>query len=70
MTGGVGRGTSTEYYDPDTGAWSPGPDMKEPRYAHTATVLNDGTVYLLGGQSIDATGSRREVSNQGEVYTP
>jgi hypothetical protein len=62
VTGGIGKVDSTEYFDPATGTWSEGSRMVEPRYRHTATVLQDGTVLLVGGQSKD------KISNGSEVY--
>ena len=44
--------STTEIYDPDTNAWTPGPDMAEPRYDHTATALPDGSVLIAGGVTI------------------
>lgn len=39
----------TEIYDPATDIWTKGPDLSEPRYQHTATLLPDGRVLLVGG---------------------
>jgi Kelch motif/Galactose oxidase, central domain len=39
---------STEYYDPDTGAFSAGPPMLQPRAAHVA-VLAGSELVLVGG---------------------
>ena len=44
--------STTEIYDPETNAWTPGPDMAEPRYDHTATALPDGSVLIAGGVTI------------------
>ena len=41
--------SSTEIYDPGSGAFSPGPDMASKRAGHTATELSDGRVLLTGG---------------------
>ena len=41
--------TTTEIFDPFTGEWSPGPDLSEPRWRHSDTLLPDGRVVLLGG---------------------
>ncbi|MDE2837487.1 MAG: hypothetical protein OXL97_08270 [Chloroflexota bacterium] len=46
---------STEIFDPRTDAWSPGPDMLEPRMGHSATVLQDGRVLIVGGIGISPT---------------
>ena len=41
--------STTEIFDPATNSWSPGPDLSEPRGDHTATLLLDGRVLLVGG---------------------
>ena len=41
--------TSTEIYDPATNSWSPGPELSHPRAHHSATLLPDGRVLLIGG---------------------
>lgn len=41
--------TSTEIYNPATGAFDPGPTMRQGRYQHTATLLPDGSVLFVGG---------------------
>jgi hypothetical protein len=40
---------STELYDPGTGTWSARAGMRTPRTNHSATLLNDGTVFVTGG---------------------
>lgn len=58
-SGGMGQGDgaelqmfTTEIYDPDTNAWTPGPNLSEPRYGHSATALPDGSVLIAGGVTI------------------
>ena len=41
--------TSTEIFDPATNSWSPGPELSGPRTNHSATLLPDGRVLLVGG---------------------
>lgn len=40
---------TTEIFNPSTGTWSRGPDMREPKAGHTAQLLADGRVVLMGG---------------------
>jgi MYXO-CTERM domain-containing protein len=40
---------SVEVYDPGANTWSSLPDMKQARYGHTATMLDDGRVLVAGG---------------------
>jgi hypothetical protein len=46
---------TTEYYEPATGLFVRGPNMKWVRKAHSATVLNDGTILLAGGIGLNGT---------------
>ena len=41
--------STTEIFDPATNSWSPGPELSEPRKHHSATLLPDGRVLLIGG---------------------
>lgn len=41
--------STTEIFDPRTNCWSPGPDLSELRGSHSATLLPDGRVLLVGG---------------------
>jgi len=46
-----GRYASTEFYDPDTGKFSPGPQMHWPRFKirHSLVLLQSGAVLVAGG---------------------
>ncbi len=41
--------TTTEIFDPAANSWSPGPELSEPRTSHSATLLPEGRVLLIGG---------------------
>lgn len=49
--------SSTELYDPATGASDPIGSMGTPRNSHSATLLDDGRVLISGGSDIGRVGS-------------
>jgi N-acetylneuraminic acid mutarotase len=42
---------TAELYDPKADTWTPGPDMNLPRAFHTATLLEDGRVFVASGST-------------------
>ena len=46
----------SELYDPETGTWSFTSKLKTPRNRHTATLLADGKVLLVGGSNGSSVG--------------
>ena len=50
---------SVETYDLATNTWSGGRDLGEARAGHTATVLPDGKVVVIGGRGGTQTSNRR-----------
>lgn len=55
---------SAELYDPATRTWSPADALDLGRRDHTATLLNDGTVLVVGGQSPAG------ITPKTEIYDP
>jgi N-acetylneuraminic acid mutarotase len=45
-----------EIYNPATGTWSSGPWMPNPHAMHTATLLPDGQLVIVGGTGVTFTG--------------
>jgi N-acetylneuraminic acid mutarotase len=56
---------SAELYDPATGQWSPTANMSGVRISHTATLLPNGKVLVVGGFNANATNSTYKSA---EVY--
>jgi hypothetical protein len=64
--GGFQRGQESEIYDPVTARFRPGPTMITPRAGHTATLMADGRVLLVGGYP----GEGRPALSSAEVFDP
>jgi hypothetical protein len=58
--------STAELYDPASGTFSPTADMTVPRKAHSATLLNDGTVLVAGG----TTNGANLALASAELYDP
>jgi hypothetical protein len=56
---------SAELYDPATGTFSPTGQMAMPREDHTATLLDDGRVLIVGGNDVGA-----HTTPTAELYDP
>ena len=65
----LGSLASAELYDPQTNSWALAASMHTPRSYHTATLLADGRVLVVGGieASNDVTG---KVLASAELYDP
>ncbi|RKG63263.1 PKD domain-containing protein [Corallococcus sp. CA054B] len=57
---------AVEFYDPATNTWTAGPQMAFARGAHTATLLPNGKVLVVGGVSTGDAVANRVV----ELYDP
>ncbi len=66
VSGGLATATvsSAELYDPTTGSFTPTGSLAEAREEHTATMLPDGRVLIVGGNSV--TGALTSA----EIYDP
>jgi hypothetical protein len=57
VVGGVnasGALATAERYDPATNSWSPAGTLTAPRDGHTATILLNGQVLVIGGQGVSS----------------
>jgi hypothetical protein len=68
FSGSGGEGSpykSTELFDPRSGSFEPGPEMSIGRSGHTATLLKNGKVLIVGGWT-----GRYRLRNSAEIYDP
>lgn len=70
---GFGSSAATEVYNSESGTFTATGRMARGRWLHTATVLNDGRVLLVGGQPTNCTGAggcNPEALNTAELFDP
>jgi hypothetical protein len=60
---------SAELYHPGTGTWTATGSMRHVRGNHSAILLPDGLVLVVGGEG-DSVGSRRDFLASAELYDP
>jgi hypothetical protein len=61
---------STEFFDPGTGTFSPGPGMLEARALHTSTSTDDGGCLVAGGLTVIPIVGVPLISNTAYSYNP
>lgn len=61
--------SSAEIYNPVTGAWQPTGNFSVPREGHTANLLPNGTVLVIGGRNYHR-GSGWFTHSSAEIYDP
>ncbi len=61
---------TAEIFDPVAGTFTPTGSMKISRYNHTATLLTDGRVLILGGETTEDLGTGIEEVGPAELYDP
>ncbi|HUP70375.1 MAG TPA: kelch repeat-containing protein [Acidimicrobiales bacterium] len=66
---GGGR-SAAELYDPLTGRWDPVAPMRTPRAGHTASLLHDGGVLVMGSATIFSGHNSPAATRATEVYRP
>ena len=59
-----------DLYNPATGSWNQTAKLNEPRAFHTATLLSDGKVLVVGGINKWCCGNGGAVLKSAELYTP
>lgn len=71
--GSLGSATATsEIYDPVSNTWSLGPGLAKPTIGHTATLLDDGRVLIIGGVEVDIAFGLPlpSFSSRAQIYNP
>lgn len=61
---------SAELYDPTSGAWHATGSMRTPRSGHSATLLPNGKVLVVGGRDFASGADRATVLSSAELFDP
>ena len=67
---GGGALSSTEVYDPTAASFSAAGNMTTARFSHTATLLADGKVLIVGGMCNACANTTIFPQTSAEIYTP
>ena len=69
LAGVYGATNTAEIYDPDSGSWRPTGSLSVARARHTATLLANGQVLVVGGIH-DGSSPSVAVTDTAEIYDP
>lgn len=61
---------SVELFDPATNSWRAGAAASLAREHHTATILPDGRVLIVGGETTDPSSGQQRILASAELYDP
>jgi hypothetical protein len=61
---------TTEWFDPGSRTWSPGPPLNQARYGHTATALQGGQILVVGGSDQQSFGNSVTSMTSAELFDP
>ena len=61
---------SAELFNPQTGAWAATGSLTSPRMSHTATLLANGKVLVVGGQDFNGFAHQAQTLATAELYDP
>jgi N-acetylneuraminic acid mutarotase len=61
---------SAEIYDPVGKTWSAAAPLAAPRYLHTATLLPNGSVLIVGGFLLAGISNAADITASTEIYDP
>jgi N-acetylneuraminic acid mutarotase len=70
VVGGFGAENSATVYDPANDRWTLVAPMASPRLRHTATLLRNGKVLVIGGSNSGAGSSGAAYLNSAELFDP
>ncbi len=69
-SGAVGTTPTVELFDPVAGRWRGGSPLNQARSGQTATLLANGQVLVVGGETLDAATGQARLVASAELYDP